>query len=236
MTFANAGAVALTTPPTVTNEVRTSTTINSLVYAPTINVQTTKVDPSVLLKISGSVAAPSTADGVVSFWACPQHPPAKMTFHRPYLRAAVKWTFQAPTGGNTGGDIVVRQTNTSAGIHNSILDLSGLTSFNANVDQLLIGYATTDVNRPNGTMYLAQNNTITLNSTGTNTGSSAYARGFDSRVRGQRCNRSAGQSLPRSDQYDKRGQRVCRRPKTNCQCAFNPAFSGTNPTLKDARH
>ena len=70
VTFSNTGAVVLSTPPTVTNEVRASITVNSLVYAPTINVQTTKIDPSVLLKISGSVAAPSNADGVVSFWAC----------------------------------------------------------------------------------------------------------------------------------------------------------------------
>ncbi len=72
VSFANPGAMPLTTPPTVTNVVDHSITINSLVYAPTLAnyAQTTRVDPSILMKIQGSVAAPTTADGNVSFWAC----------------------------------------------------------------------------------------------------------------------------------------------------------------------
>ncbi len=69
---------------------------------------------------------------------------------------------------------MVRETQGgSGGTNNAILDLSGLALFNANIDQFLVGFAsgTSSSNnaRPNGTLYLALSNTITLNNTGTTT-------------------------------------------------------------------
>ena len=75
------------------------------------------------------------------------------------------------TGGNTGGDIVVRQTANAQGAHYGILDISSLAVFNANVDEVLVGYTSANTGGANstqralGVLYLAQSNTITMNST-----------------------------------------------------------------------
>ncbi|MGA2061795.1 MAG: autotransporter-associated beta strand repeat-containing protein, partial [Thermoguttaceae bacterium] len=231
VTFGNTGAVVLTTPPTVTNEVRSDITINSLVYAPTLNVQTTKVDPSVLLKIKGAVAAPSTADGNVSLWACAAAAGADDVSQSLFTGGGLM-DISTSTGGNTGGDIVVRQTNGTAGLHNSILDLSGLTSFNANVDQLLIAYATSSVDRPNGTLYLAQNNTITLNNTGTITSSTSADGGL---IVGFAGNHATGQPanlyLGQTNTINVQNAYIAGRRQI-ANMLFAPIYSSTSPTLK----
>ena len=161
-----------------------------------------------------------------------QPPQAKDDISQSLFTGGGLMDISSPTGGNTGGDIVVRQTNTSAGLHNSILDLSGLTSLNANVDQLLIAYATTSVDRPNGTMYLAQTNTITLNNTGTLASSSVADGGL---IVGFAGNHATGQAanlyLGQTNTINVQNAYIAGRRQI-ANVLFAPAFSGTSPTLK----
>jgi fibronectin-binding autotransporter adhesin len=252
VTFTNTGAVLITNPPTVTNEVRSSITINSLTYAPanTTNLtQTTKVDPSVLMKIQGSAAPPAgfTADGNVSLWAAST---VSTTINandvsQTLFTGGGQMDISSATGGNTGGDIVVRQTNTTSGTHNSILDLSGLSSFNANVDQLLIAYSSANgtgnnMNRPSGLMYLAQTNTITLNNTGAITASGSDLQNPGTMDGGLILGHAYNQTNGSPNTYLYFGQTNtinvqnvyigARRETAFAQ--FNPAFIPAIPTLK----
>ena len=63
---------------------------------------------------------------------------------------------------NTSGTLVVRQTSNTSGNHFATLDLSGLSNFTAYVSQVLVGQSTSSgaVNRPDGKLLLATNNTI----------------------------------------------------------------------------
>ena len=188
---------------TVTNEVNFNKTINSLTYSqvdggttssriPVYHV--TKIDPGVTLKISGTTSVSDTAaygtPGAYSFSAGVDLGSTN-NFN---LTTTTLFTgggsldISDALGHSTGGDIVIRQTTSgvsgSNGTQTAEVDLSGLTSFNANVDQLLIGYSaapnggTGPYQRATGTLYLAQNNAITMNST-LSSGSVGLAIGYD---------------------------------------------------------
>ncbi len=128
----------------------------------------------------------------MSFWAATDTNSAN-SVSQSLFTGGGQMQIASSSGGNTGGDIVVRSTNGTAGAHNCILDLSGLSSFNANVDQLLVAYSNTggSQDRPNAVMYLAVNNTLTLNNTGT-IASAATANG--SLILGFAGNHSSGQA------------------------------------------
>jgi autotransporter-associated beta strand protein len=236
VTFTSAGAQPYTIPPTVTNEVNSNITINSLTCAPTINVHTTKIDSGMLLSIQGIVAAPSAADGPVSFWAGAPSAGAD-DISQSLFTGGGRMEIADASGGNTGGDIVVRQTNAVTGPHNSILDMSGLASFSANVDQLLVAYTpVNDPDRPCGTMYMAQTNTITLN----NTGMITYHGNSPSTIDGGLILGFAGNHVSPQGPNLYLGQTntinvatvyVGARRET-AYMRFNPAYVGTSATLK----
>ena len=181
VTFTNAAGVALASPPTVTNEVDASTTINTLWYNQedtTVAVHTTQIDPGQTLKISGNVAAPGAPifpdgaglQGNYTFMAGSANASTSSNIiSQTVIKGDGTLDLSNATGGNTGGDIFVRETNPNNGPHTAILDLHGLTTFNASVDQMLVGYSTQSTGgtnttqRPSGTVYLARNNTIILN-------------------------------------------------------------------------
>ena len=192
VTFGDTGTQAYSNPPTVTNEVRNSTTINTLAYVPLVNVQTTKIDSGILMRIQGTVAPPSNGDGAMSFWAATDTNSAN-SVSQSLFTGGGQMQIASSSGGNTGGDIVVRSTNGTAAPTTAILDLSGLSSFSANVDQLLVAYSNTggSQDRPNAVMYLAVNNTLTLNNTGT-IASAATANG--GLILGFAGNHSSGQA------------------------------------------
>ncbi len=244
VTFGNSGTQVYSgPPPTITNVVDHSITIKSLIYAPTLNAQCTDVAPSILMKISGAATPPSTwgVDGSSSLWACASASGANDTSLTLFTGGG-QMDISSSTSGNTGGDIVVNQVNPTAGTHNSVLDLSGLSSFNANVDQILISFTgTTDtsmVDRPNGTMYLAQTNTITLNNTNsyTNSGNSFVINTIEGGlILGFAGNHATGQTtflyLGQTNTINVQNVYVAGRRQTAVM-RFNPAYSGTSPTLK----
>ena len=94
------------------------------------------------------------------------------------LAARARWIFRLPPAATPAATSLSAKLKAEAAgqwANTAQLNLSGLATFNANVDQVLIGYANTyssgdDGERANGVMYLAQSNTLTINSP-----ASAYA-------------------------------------------------------------
>ena len=187
LTFSTAGSNA--TVGAITNEVTANATVNTLWYNQDLNslsqpiYQTTMIDPGQTLKISGSLAEPATLpdgsysgfQGNISLLVGNYNAAGTTVVSQTVIKGGGTLDISSAGGGNTGGDIMVRQTANTQGAHNAILDLSGLATFNANIDQLLVGYsgannqAPNSTQRPVGTLYLAQSNTITMNNTGTTT-------------------------------------------------------------------
>src|SRR5205814_2218807 len=70
---------------------------------------------------------------------------------------------------NTTGDMAIRQSRNAAGSGQAIatLDLSGLKTFTATVDQFSVGFnpLSTQVNRPTGKLILRDTSTITARNT-----------------------------------------------------------------------
>ena len=184
MAFAATGAVGTNA---TTNEITSNFTspINSLWYQQqgetTGNyIHSTLIDAGQTLKIAGSdTNTLRGANGPYSLIAGNFGSSTTMQSWT-YISGAGTLDVSNATGGNTGGDIFVRETQGGSGgpnpgANSAQLNLSGLATFNANVDQVLIGYASTyssgaDGERANGVMYLAQSNTLTINSP-----ASAYA-------------------------------------------------------------
>ena len=172
--FGATGAVGTTA---TTNEVDAgfSSPINTLWYQQqgelTGNyVHTTVIDAGQTLKIAGSDGNTlKGSNGNYSLIAGNFGTSTSMQSWT-YISGQGTLDVSAVGGGNTGGDIFVRETQGASSPTNSAhLDLSGLATFNANIDQLLIGYANAytsggDGERAQGVVYLAQSNTITANS------------------------------------------------------------------------
>jgi hypothetical protein len=191
--FTNDPQPPLITPPTVTNYVSASVTINSLWYSQqdtAVAVHTTQIEPGQVLKISGSRAGPAVTDGSnapwqgnVSLLAGNFNTGGTTTVSQSVITGASgTLDISSATGGNTGGDVFVCQMSATDGAHNAILDLSGLGTFNANIDELLVGYSTANnaapntTSRPIGTLYLAHANTIIMD--GSASSSSANKHGL----------------------------------------------------------
>jgi autotransporter-associated beta strand protein len=184
VSFTNAGAVPFAGPPTTpTNEVdafNASNTIHTLWYgqqdntSPNNYVHTTVIDSA--LHITGNLAAPTLPDGAgfngnYSLFA--GNASALASYVSQTVIKGPGTLDVSNAGANTGGDIMVRSTATNQDAHYAILDLSGLATFNANVDQVLVGYTnqstggTNTTQRAAGRLYLAATNTIVANNTGT---------------------------------------------------------------------
>jgi autotransporter-associated beta strand protein len=184
VTFTNAGATPFVGPPTTpTNEVdafNASNVIHTLWYGqqdvtiPNNYVHTTVIDSA--LHITGNVAAPTLPDGAgfngnYSLFA--GNASALASYVSQTVIKGPGLLDVSNAGANTGGDIMVRSTATNQDAHYAILDLSGLAAFNANVDQVLVGYTgqstggTNTTQRAAGRLYLAATNTIVANNAGT---------------------------------------------------------------------
>ncbi len=171
----------------VTNEVTFNKTINTLTFSQMDGgtsaailacYHNVKIDPGVTLKILGSYTYSDTAAyGVPGPWSFYAGNTITTTTQRnlktsTYFTGGGSLDISDASGHNTGGDIEIRQLANNAsgyyGYQTAYVDLTGLSSFNANVDQLLIGYSgtnNTNYQRATGTLYLAQNNVLTLNNT-----------------------------------------------------------------------
>ncbi len=176
VTFSSSTAITSTA---VTNEINADTTINSLQYtqqspsAPTI-YHTTKIDSDVTLNITGNVSGPGSAGGVVALYAGGAAGTSTSTSQTTFTGGG-NLNINASTA-----DILVRETYNGDAVHTVVLDLSGLASFTANVDQMLVGFTTTGSQRPLGTLYLAQSNRITLNNTADSNTNAGLIVGYSS--------------------------------------------------------
>ena len=142
--FTNLATVA--TSNTVNNIVNSDVTINSLTFNNTNGFHTTQIVPGSTLTISGSggllVGTESDLGG-----------------------AAAVYDTIAGAGGalvcsNSSVSLIVRQGASSGGSQRATLDLSGLDTFNATVNQVSVGAAGPIV-RATGTLALAKTNSIT---------------------------------------------------------------------------
>jgi fibronectin-binding autotransporter adhesin len=136
-----------------TNDIN-SLTIDSLTYNQADGLQqTTVINPGQTLTIASSVAA-----GNAELYAGST---SGATTASTLVPAAV--TGSSSTLALTGaGDIWVAQGNSTAGSHMATLNMSGLGTFNASVGRLFVGVNINGINRPSGTLLLAQTNNITL--------------------------------------------------------------------------
>ncbi len=186
VTFAAAGASG--TVGALTNDVTGSMTISTLWYTEEQPLyHTTQIDAGATLKIQGNAAA-SSLNGLLgnySLMAGTTDGSGTTTLSQTVITGDGTLDVSSSTGGNTGGDIVVRQCRANQGAHRAVLDLSGLATFAASVDQLLVGYtgASPASSFPNdqratGTLYLAKSNTITINNTSTSATGKAFYIGY----------------------------------------------------------
>ncbi|MGD0518480.1 MAG: autotransporter-associated beta strand repeat-containing protein [Thermoguttaceae bacterium] len=159
VTFSNTGA----STGAVTNDVTTTTWINSLSYGQQdAAIHNTQIDPGQTLKITGLLGSVVPNYSLLAGGAGAAVTSVSYT----YITGGGTLDVSNASNGNTGGYIMVRETASGGGNHIADLDLQGLSTFNANVDQLLVG-ANASGDRVSGLMYLAQTNTITLNNPGT---------------------------------------------------------------------
>ncbi|MGD0384043.1 MAG: hypothetical protein ABSA77_11010, partial [Thermoguttaceae bacterium] len=143
-----------------TTELKTEgETIKSLWYSQSVTgqVHTTQIDGGYTLKIVGANAtAQSGFTQLYSLYAGNVGAAATSSFETVITGDGTLDVSNA-SNGDTGGSIMVTMLHGTGGSafpdHTSVLDLSGLATFNANVDQLMVGAATSSSYRPNGVMY-----------------------------------------------------------------------------------
>jgi fibronectin-binding autotransporter adhesin len=237
--FNATGAVDLTDPSTVTNRVTANTEIKSLWYSqlvdsPATLVHTTQIDTDKTLKISGvsSASNPSGSHGNISLYVGNTSGTSSLSICQNIITGGGTLDISNASGGNTGGDILLLVANSNHTPHTAILDMSGLASFNANIDQLLVGYSSTNNQRPMATMYLAQSNTITLNNTG-NTGTTPVDSGLVIGYADNRGNTTATcyLYLGQSNQINTQSATIGGRRQLGAML-FNPAFSNPSLTMR----
>ncbi len=147
--------------------------INSLWYAQndTGQIHTTQIDAGCTLKVQGVNPTPAPGFAATEFFSlfAGNVGAAQTSVLKTVIQGYGALDVSNANNENTTGDIIVAMGNANAGTtypdHTAILDMSGLSMFNANVDQLLVGVegSGSGLDRPNGLMYLAKNNTIVLN-------------------------------------------------------------------------
>ena len=169
--FAATGAVT-SSAGTVTNVVGADATINSLGYnhagiSTDNNTHTTQINHGVTLTLNGS----SGANGATLYVGNAQNNSLPSSVNN--LTFA---NFVDEAGAGAGGtlaisnplaDIHVRQTGSATGARMATLNLYGLSNFVADIRDLNVAVgdpADAALNRAQGTMYLAKNNTISANS------------------------------------------------------------------------
>jgi autotransporter-associated beta strand protein len=153
-----------TAPGIVNNVVSSDLTIGTLSYSnlATVGYHTTQINSGTTLTLNytgsttGNVLSVGTGNGTVK--------------DAQVITTMLGGGNLALTGAN--GIMVIRQGVNNAltsGTQTAVLDMRGLTNFNADINRIVIGAeGTTDnstANNPNGTLYLAQNNIITTHNT-----------------------------------------------------------------------
>jgi autotransporter-associated beta strand protein len=235
VTFTATGGTAMTVPPTLpltaTNTVTGGTTINTLWYRQpdtTVAGQVTQISPGVTLKIQGSVTA-STDYNTSETYSLIAGATGVSTSQTIFTGGG-SLDVSTASNGNTGGDVIVSQVTSSSGTRNASLDLSGLSLFNANVDQVLVGY-TVNVARPAGLLYLAQTNTIRSNNPSpiTDVTSAGLVVGYSS---GNASGSNSYLYLGQTNAIYTDGVMIGGRRSTNAYLTFNPAFTGTSLVMR----
>ena len=153
--FTNSGA---TTSATATNNVVTaSVTVKTAAYSQTNNCHNTFINPGVTLTVSNTAATNLLFSGTETDLG----KDAQLTNT---ISGAGGTLVVLST--NLNSAIVIRQASVTAGLHNAVLDMSGLDTFNCTVGSVLIGIQGA-INRAAGTLQLAKTNTIVLTGPGT---------------------------------------------------------------------
>ncbi|HEV2694677.1 MAG TPA: autotransporter-associated beta strand repeat-containing protein [Verrucomicrobiae bacterium] len=151
-----------TVPGTIDNVVNVNTMIQQLVYRETNAFHNTLIAPGVTLTISNSVAITNLMAGTENSASTPSTLMVTNTISGAGGTLAI-------TSSNAGSMIVVREISTTSGSHLSVLDMSGLDTFNASVGNVWVGVypGTATTARPQGVLYLAKTNVLSLQTVGT---------------------------------------------------------------------
>jgi hypothetical protein len=142
--FYNAGAVSAVSNVDNVVDASFGDSVGTIQYANTNNNHTTSIAAGQTLNTGGLIVGTETDNGTAQ---------------------TVFATLTGPGGTlavNTTSDLIVRQgTASSGGSQRATLEMSGLGTFNATVDRIMVGVVGT-VPRATGTMYLAKTNNITV--------------------------------------------------------------------------
>jgi autotransporter-associated beta strand protein len=157
--FIDRGGVA--SPGIINNVVDASTTVQQLAYRQTNGVHNTLIAPGVTLTVSNSIATTNLLAGTDNT-ASPTTLIVTNTISGSGGTLAI-------TSTNIGSALVVRQiTGGGAGSHLEVLDMSGLDKFSASLGNLWVGvFPGSTTTRPQGALFLARTNIISLLAVGT---------------------------------------------------------------------
>ncbi len=154
---------------TVNNIVDVSLTISSLSYDPlssTNAYHTTQINPGVTLSVVPQILGGNAI--AVGEWVLPGNgvPTTNGFGNNDQVYATIVGTNAALNVNGPKSTIRIEQAQTG-GSHMATLDMSDLSTFTANISNILVG-ANIAYARPNGTLILAQTNTITTAAMGAN--------------------------------------------------------------------
>jgi autotransporter-associated beta strand protein len=154
---------AVTAPGVIDNVVDVNTTILRLAYRQTNGIHNTLILPGVTLTITNS---PVATNLLVAGTENAAGSPTTLIVTNTISGAGGTLTI---TSTNLGSSINVRQITTgAAGSHLSVLDISGLDNFNVSIGFFFVGvFGGTGTTRPQGVLFLAKTNNITLLTSGT---------------------------------------------------------------------
>ena len=133
----------------------------------------------------------------------------------------------AGAGATANGTLIVNETSAGTGVHNAVLDMSGLDDFTLAAGNIKVGVeGSGNAHRATGTLYLAKTNNLTLN----NSGNVAFYVGH---------NKSTAPSVSPAVYLgisnavfmaNSTGLMIGRADTPGSMLAFNPAFAGQSPT------
>ncbi len=220
-----------------TNVVDSSTAINSLWYqllpaGGGAVSQTTMIAPNATLTVTGvtNVTGSSFVTGNYSLLVGTNN---SANGNGSSVTATITGSAGTLNITNPAGVVAVAQFNTSgnhpvpAASTRSILDLSGLGTFSANVGQLQVGCMN---NGSAGTMYLAQNNTITINFTA-GTYTTTAGQGLDIGFNNSNAGDPSFMYLGVNNSIFVNNAIIAACKGSSGLLAFNPAFTNQNPSV-----
>jgi autotransporter-associated beta strand protein len=197
----------------VNNLVDANTRILSLQYGNTNGFHTTQIKSGLTLTVSNNAASNLVFAGTGTDNGASQTLYSMLTGSGSF----------AVVSTNTGSFFAVQQGSANNGNHMASLDLSGLANFNLTAGRLMIGSANPGAGGYNwlsGTLYLAGTNTIRVNGT---------APAIDAGD----CTSNGGTNYVYLGQTNSifADSITIAHSKATCTLSFNPALTGSNPTL-----